>query len=472
MAIFARMTVIKFGTDGWRAIIGREYTTANVARVATATALWIKSNQLPLKAVIGHDCRFGGELFAQTATKVLAQQGIKVYLAKGVVTTPMLSLATQRLDAGIGVVITASHNPPAYNGYKLKSPYGGPTSPSDIAAVEALIPAEAHEPDVDVQHLLAQGLVEYVDLETMYAELVESYFDMEAIRNSGLVVAYDAMYGAGLYIVPHLLPDAVLLHCDENPSFKGTPPEPLHKNLLEFSELIKKATDIDFGFAHDGDADRIGVYDSRGNFVDSHHVILLLIHYLVKYKGMKGKVVVAFSVTDKVKKLCEVYGLEYQVTKIGFKYICEIMVNDDVLVGGEESGGIAVKGHIPERDGVWNALLLMEFMAKTGKSLRALIQEVYDIVGPFAYDRYDLHITEEQKMKVLQHCRDGAYSSFGSYKIIRTEDTDGYKYFLDEESWVMVRASGTEPVLRVYCESRDKETVIRMLDAAKATLLS
>jgi phosphomannomutase len=198
----------------------------------------------------------------------------------------------------------------------------------------------------------------------------------------------------------------------------------------------------------------------------------LLIHYLVKYKGMKGKVVVAFSVTDKVKKLCEVYGLECQVTKIGFKYICEIMVNDDVLVGGEESGGIAVKGHIPERDGVWNALLLMEFMAKTGKSLRELIQEVYDIVGPFEYDRYDLHITEEQKLKVLQHCRDGAYSNFGSYKIIRTEDTDGYKYFLDEESWVMVRASGTEPVLRVYCESRDKETVISMLEAAKATLLS
>lgn len=466
------MTAIRFGTDGWRAIIGREFTTDNVARVAEGTAQWLMHSGQPLIAVVGHDCRFGGEMFAHATAKVLAAHGIKVFLARGVVTTPMISLGTKELGAGIGVVITASHNPPSYNGYKLKSGYGGPTTPDNIARIEAMIPLTAKEPSVEIAHLVENGLVEFIDLESMYTQHVEANFDMDAIRKSGIVVAYDAMYGAGLSIVPRLLPDAVLLHCDENPSFKGTAPEPLHKNLTELSELISNATDVDLGFANDGDADRIGVYDSRGNFVDSHHVILLLIHYLVKYKQMGGKVVVAFSVTDKVKKLCEAYGLEYEVTKIGFKYICEIMVNEDVLVGGEESGGIAVKGHIPERDGVWNALLLLEFMAKTGKSLRELIQEVYDVVGPFEYDRYDLHITEAQKQRVLALCRDGAYESFGPYKVVRTEDKDGYKYHLDEDSWVMVRASGTEPVLRVYCESRDKATVISMLEAAKSTLLS
>jgi len=466
------MTVIKFGTDGWRAIIAQDFTTDNVARVAVATALWLIQKKLPLKIVVGHDCRFGGELFAECIAKVVAQYGVKTLLAKGIVSTPMVSLGTQRLKAGMGVVITASHNPASYNGYKLKSPSGGPTIPSEIAEVEALIPASAHIPAIDMEHLVNQGLVEYIDLETMYADQVAAVFDLTAIRNSGMVLAYDAMYGSGQKIVRRLLPDIIHLHCEENPSFNGQAPEPLHKNLLEFSALIRNSTDIDFGFANDGDADRIGIYDSNGRFVDSHHVILLLIHYLVKYKGLSGKVVVAFSVSSRVIKMCEAYNLPYQITQIGFKYICEIMVNEDVLLGGEESGGIAIKGHIPERDGVWNALTIIEFMATTGKTLQELIQEVYQVVGCFEYDRYDLHITEAQKQKVLKNCQSGAYKKFGKYTIIKEENLDGYKYFLEEESWVMVRASGTEPVLRVYCESRDMASVIDMLNAAKTTLLS
>lgn len=463
---------IKFGTDGWRAIIAQEFTTDNVARVAKATALRIKEVHGNPLVVIGHDCRFGGELFAEATAKVLAGEGIKVLLAKGIVSTPMVSLACKFYNAYFGVVITASHNPASYNGYKLKSFFGGPSSPAEIDAVERLIPLAASIPQTDIDTFIKEGWIDYIDLETLYFDHVEKNFDMEIIRTCGKVFAYDAMYGAGQNIVRRLMPNIVSLHCEQNPSFNGTAPEPLHKNLMEFSALIANSTDIDFGFANDGDADRVGAYDSKGHFIDSHHVILLLIHYLHVYKSYTGKVVIAFSVSDKVKKLCKAYNIPYEVTKIGFKYICDIMVHEDVLLGGEESGGIAIKGHIPERDGVWNALTLMEFMAKSGKSIEELIQEVYAVIGSFDYNRYDLHITEPLKLSIIEKCKQRAYSTFGKYPIIRVEDIDGWKFYLEEESWVMVRASGTEPVLRVYCESDDMPKVLDMLDSAKAVLLS
>jgi phosphomannomutase len=309
-------------------------------------------------------------------------------------------------------------------------------------------------------------------MEDMYFEHAQKSFDLAAIKNSGMVFAYDAMYGAGQRIVPRLLPDIIMLHGNHNPGFDGTAPEPLHKNLLEFSQLISKTTDVAFGFANDGDADRIGVYNGKGKFIDSHHVILLLIHYLHKYKGEGGKVVVSFTVSNRVKKMCEAYGLPIEVTKVGFKYICEIMVNEYVLVGGEESGGIAIKGHIPERDGVWNALVLMEYIAKSGKTLDELIEEVYAVTGSFDFDRYDLHITEDLKQRIVKKCTEGAYNSFGPFKVQSVETIDGWKYHLDENSWVMIRASGTEPVLRVYSESTDADAVKNILDTVKEILLA
>lgn len=462
---------IKFGTDGWRAIIAQDFTTDNVARVAKATADWLKQSGAELSVIIGHDARFGGELFAETATKVLVAEGIKVFISKGMVTTPMISLACKVLSAGCGVVITASHNPPSYNGYKLKSPYGGPTSPEEISKVEDLIPANVQIPSVDISTLQAEGKVEYIDMESMYYDHVLKNFDLSLINGAGMVFAYDAMYGAGQKIVPRILPEIVRIHCEENPGFKGIAPEPLHKNLLEFSDLIQHSTDISFGFANDGDADRIGAYDSKGHFIDSHHLILLLMMYLHQYKGFNGKVVVSFTVSNRVKKLSEHYGLPIEVTKVGFKYICDIMVKEDVLIGAEESGGIAIKGHIPERDGVWMALVLMEFMAKTGKTIDQLIQEVYAIVGAFAFERYDLHITEELKQRIVAKCQSDAFTSFGPYQIQRTEKIDGWKYHLDENSWVMIRASGTEPVLRVYSESNTQQEVFAILDTVKEILL-
>jgi phosphomannomutase len=462
---------IKFGTDGWRAIIAQEFTTDNVARVAKATADWLKQSGAEQSVVLGHDARFGGELFAETATKVLAAEGIKVFIAKGMVTTPMISLACKVLSAGCGVVITASHNPPSYNGYKLKSPYGGPTSPEEISKVEDLIPIHIRIPSIEICTLQAEGKVEYIDMESMYYDHVLRNFDLSLINGAGMVFAYDAMYGAGQKIVPRILPEIVRIHCEENPGFKGTAPEPLHKNLLEFSDLIQHSTDISFGFANDGDADRIGAYDSKGHFIDSHHMILLLMMYLHQYKGLNGKVVVSFTVSNRVKKLSEHYGLPIEVTKVGFKYICDIMVKEDVLIGAEESGGIAIKGHIPERDGVWMALVLMEFMAKTGKTIDQLIQEVYAIVGAFAFERYDLHITEELKQRIVAKCQSDGFTSFGPYQIQRTEKIDGWKYHLDENRWVMIRASGTEPVLRVYSESNTQQEVFAILDTVKEILL-
>lgn len=467
------MYQIKFGTDGWRGIIAAEFTVDNVKRVAQGTAAYIKKNHPNnLNIVLGHDCRFAGELFAETVSQIMCANGIKVKLAKGFVSTPMVSLGAVKHNAALGVIITASHNPPAYNGFKLKAHYGGPSSPAVIDEVETSIPETVNTKLSSMDELVKTGMITYVDLETMYVNEVESKFDLAAIKNSGMEFAYDAMYGAGQNAMRRLFPDITFLHCEENPGFDGQAPEPIHKNLAEFSELIKESGDIDCGLVTDGDADRIGLYNKKGEFVDSHHIILLLVHYLHKYKGMSGKVITTFSATSKITALAKAYGLDIEITKIGFKYICEKMVTENVLVGGEESGGIAIKGFIPERDGIWIGLTLWEFMAKTGKSLDELIQEVYDVVGSFAMGRIDLHITEEIKQKVLANCQAGQYKTFGNYTIEKVETIDGFKFHLGNGEWVMIRASGTEPVLRVYSESSTQAKAEAILEACKQTILA
>ena len=464
-------TPIKFGTDGWRAIIADDYTVDNVMRVAEATALYMKKHGMK-RAVIGYDCRFGGMLFTETTARVLGAYGIKTYVATGFVSTPMVSLGVVKTKSQIGIVITASHNPPSYNGYKLKAHYGGPIVPAGIAEVEAMIPDMCSLTKLPtVGELVQKKLFVDIDLETMYLRHAKKNFDLKAIKQSAGRLAYDAMYGAGQRAVRKLLPRSVFLHCDVNPGMHGQAPEPIHRNLQLLSETIRKNPKITAGLANDGDADRIGMYDEDGNFVDSHHLLLILTLYLYKYKNMRGKVVFTFSVTDKLKKMAEKFGLPYEITKVGFKYIAEIMTKEDVLVGGEESGGLAVKGHIPERDGIWMGLLVLEFMAKTGKTVKGLVQEVYDTVGAFAFERDDLHITEAQKQAVIAACKAGSYKSFGNYKIQGMEDLDGWKFLLGDEKWVMIRASGTEPVLRVYAQGPDLAECRRMLDAAKGTIL-
>lgn len=469
------MTKIKFGTDGWRAIIADDFTVANVKRVAYATALWLKDNFENPSAVVGCDPRFAGPLFADTTAAVLASQGIKVFRAENTfVSTPMISLGTVRKNASAGIIITASHNPPAYNGYKIKANYGGPATPDDIELVEKAIPETLDLQLKSVADYQKDGLIEFINLEDMYVAHVENNFDLHAIRTSGLSWAYDAMYGAGQNVMRRLFPDITFLHCDHNPGFDGQAPEPIQRNLEEFEQLIKLSEgEIASGLVTDGDADRIGLYDQDGNFVDSHHILLLLIHYMFKVKKEDGQVYSTFSCTSKIQKLCDAYGLKNTVTKIGFKYICDLIVNSGqpFLVGGEESGGIAAKGHIPERDGIWIGLIIWEFMAKTGRSLSDLVQEIYDVVGKFAVERYDLHVTEELKQAIISNSKTGKYTSFGDLKVVRTEDLDGFKFFFEDESWVMIRPSGTEPVLRVYSEAPTSADSFKILDTVKAVLL-
>jgi phosphomannomutase len=460
---------IKFGTDGWRAIIAQDFTVENVARVTEATGIWLKQHFENPSVVIGHDCRFAGELFMHTAAAVLVQQGIKVYIAQGFVSTPMISLGAHKHGCEIGIILTASHNPPSYNGFKLKAKFGGPLQPEKINEIEAIIPdvCSVDYSSFSVDKALKSGLIKVLPLEKEYIDHVKTSFDLPTIQASGLRLMYDAMYGAGQRVISQVLPSTTLLHCEPNPSFMGQAPEPIGKNLQELAQYIKTHQNIDCALATDGDADRIGLYDSHGEFIDSHHIILLLIHYLVKYKGMSGKVAIAFSVTPRVYKMCEHYGLEHTTTKIGFKDIAAIMVKEDVLLGGEESGGIAVKGHIPERDGIWMGLILWEFMAKSGKTLDELIEEVYEIVGPFKFERNDLHITEELKLNIIKNCQENNYKSFGKYIVREVKTTDGFKYFIDDDRWVMIRPSGTEPVLRTYAEAPTLEEVREILKATE-----
>lgn len=465
-------TKIKFGTDGWRAIIADDFTVENVARVSFATAQWLKKNFDKPSVVLGHDCRFAGELFMHTAAKVFVSQNIPVKMAQGFVSTPMISLAAFQYECPIGVILTASHNPPSYNGFKLKAQFGGPLAPNHVQEVEDIIP-ESNPIDlasISIENAIQNGQIELVDIETRYVDHVKANFDLEAIKNSGLKFAYDAMYGAGQNAMRRILPDIEFLHADYNPSFMGQAPEPIAKNLQELEQLIKSKGTIDCALATDGDADRIGLYNGKGEFIDSHHIILLLMNYLVKHKNYGGKVVTAFSVTPKVEKLCQLFGLAQQTTKIGFKEIATIMVEEDCLLGGEESGGIAVKGHIPERDGIWMGLIIWEFMAKSGKSLDDLINEVYALVGEFKFERNDLHITEELKQKIIANCKADQYKSFGKYQVKEVKTIDGFKYFFDENRWMMIRPSGTEPVLRTYAEAPTLKEVREILAITEKTI--
>lgn len=465
------MEQIKFGTDGWRGIIAKDFTVANVKRVAKATATWVLQRDPNAKIVLGYDCRFGGTLFSEAVINVLCKEGIKVFYDKHFVSTPMISLAARNLGCELGVILTASHNPPSYNGYKLKAKHGGPLIQKYITEVENLIPDTHSTEDLSLDEWAAKGLLEFVDLETMYFDHVNENFNLEAMNEAEFVVAYDAMYGAGQSVFPRIMPHADLLHCEYNPSFYGQAPEPIGKNLKELENYLKEMKHIDLAIATDGDADRIGLYNGKGKFIDAHHIILLLIHILHKYKQMSGKVVVAFSVSNKVRKLCEIYGIDIEVTKIGFKYICEIMQNEDVLVGGEESGGIAVKGHIPERDGIWDGLVIVEQLVNHGQTLDELIAEVYALVGKFSYNRDDLHLKEEQKLNIMENCKNGTYTEFGGIPITKVEDIDGFKFYLVDDETVMIRASGTEPVLRIYVEASTDDRVAEILEKVKGTLL-
>lgn len=459
------MVRIKFGTDGWRAIIAKEFTVDNVVRVTLAVSRWLKSKYKKPSVVIAYDFRFNGKLFSETVAKILANNDVKVFYCPIPTSTPALSLGVVQNNATIGIMITASHNPPEYNGYKLKGSHGGPLLEDDTKEIEALIPDEQDLiiDSLDWAKFLKKGMIIETNLEDAYIEHVHKHFDIEKIKKSGLNFAFDAMYGAGQNIMRRLFPDIHLLHCENNPSFKGIPPEPLLKNLQEFSRFIAQNGKINVGLAVDGDADRIVLFDSKGNYIDSHHIILILIYYLAHYKKMTGKVVTGFSSTVKVEKLCEKYNIPVQRVKIGFKDICKVMLHEDVLVGGEESGGITAKGHIPERDGIWMGLIIWTALVESGKTIEQIIEEIYAITGKFYYSRYDLKVDENVKKAAINACKNNLFHEFAGEKIEHVETLDGYKYFFNESEWLMIRPSGTEPLLRIYSEATSPERVEKFI---------
>ena len=462
---------IKFGTDGWRAIMGKEYTLENLSRIAKATADWVLTFGDEKKVVLGHDCRLNGSQYVKRIAEVMINSGVDVVVAPDYVTTPIISLATKELNADIGVIVTASHNPADYSGYKLKGKFGGPLQEDDLDWIENNIP-EFYDEDLirlSLDDGFNSGKVEELDMEQIYIDKVKSNFDLDLIRSVSSKFAYNAMYGSGQGVVTKLLPEIVKFNCQLDPTFGGISPEPIPKNLVDFQCALQEG-DFSSALVNDGDADRLAMYDEKGNYIDSHHLMLILLHYLCKHQGMKGKVVTGVSTTPRLERLAKHYGLDFEYVKIGFKHACGVMLKDDVLLAGEESGGMALKGHIPERDGVWNGLMIWEFMARSGKSMQEIIDEVYEIIGPFHYIREDLKVSVEKKEEVVQRCKNDEFSSFGKYEVSEVITIDGYKYIFNDDEWLMIRPSGTEPVLRLYAEGKDKAGAEEILREAKIQL--
>lgn len=464
---------IKFGTDGWRAIIADGYTLDNLDRVACATALWVQDTYgAGASVVLGHDTRFMGDVFADRVARRLAQHGVQVHMAVGFVPTPAVSWGTLECDADAGIVITASHNPPHYNGFKLKADFGGPAPPDMVRAVETRLASVEVPATLPTRgEMEAEGTIHPFDLSAQFQEALRSTLDIEAIQASGLKVAHDPMFGAGQGLVTGLLGDAQVttLHHEVNPGFQGTPPEPIARNLDALSACIREH-DLDAGLANDGDADRIGMFDENGDFVTSHLILSLLVKYLHEERGLSGSIVKTFSTTHMLDKMAAAYDLPIETTPIGFKYIASKMADGDVLVGGEESGGIAAKGHIPERDGVYIGLLIVEMMVKRGKPLSALVDELYDEFGPHHTYRDDLHITDGQKAAALERLSEGGgLTEVNGESVVELQTLDGFKH-ITETGWLLIRPSGTEPVLRVYSEATSPEAAKALVKDASDQL--
>jgi phosphomannomutase len=467
------MEKIKFGTDGWRAVIAKDFTVDNVVKLSLATAQWLTLKYRNPVAVIGYDCRFGGEMFMESAAKILASKGIRVFVSERFVTTPMVSLGLVKLKAQCGIIITASHNSSDYNGFKLRGEHGGPMFDKDLRDIENLI---SNEIEIDLEllnwnYLLEQGLINYIDLENIYLKDILETLNLEQINNSGLNLAFDAMYGSGQRILPKLIPGIHALHCEVNPSFRGIRPEPTRKNLHELMELVWNKKNIDCSLAVDGDADRIAFLDKNARFYDANELLLLLIHYMAGYKKNTGKVVVSFSTTGKIERLCRHYNLEVIRTHVGFREASRIMTEEQVMIAGEESGGISPGYGIPERDAIRSGLMVMQWMADTGKSLEELFKEVISITGPFAFERGNLEMNRNARNKVIENCGNGTYSHFGRFKVDRFEAFDGFKFFFNHNEWLMIRSSGTEPVIRLYAEAADVTTAQEIIFSGIKTIL-
>jgi alpha-D-glucose phosphate-specific phosphoglucomutase len=469
---------IQFGTDGWRAVISEDFTFDNVRHVAQAIAEETaaqttenRSSGRPLM-VVGFDTRFLSDRYAIAVSEVLAANEIEVLLAQADAPTPMVSYAIVHNAADGGVMITASHNPPRYNGIKLKSAQGGSASSEKVKGVEARVNdnlARGVTPNcVEYTDALSAGLIRRFDPLPAYDKHIRKIVNFDTIRSGSLRVAVDPMYGAGRVYLRELLAEAgcnvTELRNEMNPGFNGIHPEPIARHLGPLIDEVQRDT-YDIGVATDGDADRIGAVDPTGEFVDPHCIMALLVEYLVRDRGMSGSIVKTVSTTQMLNRLALRYGIPIHETPVGFNHISDLMLQEQVLLGGEESGGITVLGHIPEGDGVLMALLLVEMVAARKQTLVQQLETLMESpdIGRFRYARLDQPVRPFSKADLVDRLASSAPAAIGEVLVVEVNCRDGIKYLLEDDSWLLVRPSGTEPVLRIYAEARSDEQVQELL---------
>ncbi len=465
---------IRFGTDGWRAVISETFTFANLRLVAQAIADYILEEagdgDVP-EVVIGHDTRFLSDRYAAEVARVMAGNGIVAWLARADTPTPAISYTVKHKGAAAGVMITASHNAPRYNGLKLKAAYGGAASPEQNRRVEAYLDAaqaEARGPNlIDAQVAVKQGLICHFDPAWAYYEHLGTLVNLDIISKGELRVVADPMYSSGRGCFGEMLARTRTrireIRGEMNPGFGGIHPEPVARYLNALSAAIL-ADHADVGLATDGDADRIGAMDDKGNFVDPHHIFALVLRYLVEKREWRGPVVKTVSTTQMIDRLAARYGLPLYETPVGFNHIADYMLREDVLMGGEESGGMSIRGHIPEGDGILMGLLLLEVIAASGVPLCELVADLQATVGPTHYTRRDIHLRHQvAKAEMVARLADEAPAEIGGQSVCAVDTRDGVKYRLADESWLLIRPSGTEPVLRVYAEAPTPEQVKALL---------
>jgi phosphomannomutase len=476
MATISQDVTFKFGTDGWRGIIADDFTVRGVEYVAQAVCDFVQSGSALAPGagiVIGYDRRAQSEVFGAAVARVVQGNGISVYLTERECTSPMVSYACVAKKATAGIMITASHNPPQFNGFKIKGYFGGSAIPEMVKEVEAALGSLLES---GRQPAKATELPPSTDLSTDFLEHCRNFVDKTAIQNAGFKVVVDPMYGSGAGYLTSILQewgvDVKEIRGERNPFFGGINPEPIDKNMQALFDAVRNS-DADVGICLDGDADRIGACDSQGNYVDCHRLIAILLRHLVEKKHQRGLVIRTVSVSHMIDKLCQHYDLPMREVPIGFKNIADIMLQEDVLIGGEESGGIGIKGNIPERDGILMGLVILEAMALSGERLEDLLADVFAITGRHEFARTDLHLKHEKMPAVLSRVNTLRINEFAGTPVQNILTLDGTRLDFTDSSWLLLRPSGTEPVVRVYAEAgtldRARELVaegVRLLESA------
>lgn len=460
--------MIKFGTDGWRGIISEDYTFSNVRLVANAITDYVAGRGEAAKGVVvGYDARFLSRQYAEDCAAVLAARGVATWLADDILPTPALTWQVVDRQAAGGIMITASHNPGEYNGLKFKAPYGGSASPEIIAEIEKYVRRREAAGEVYPKLPLPSGLPTFAP-HAPYLDHIDAVLAPATLAAFKGKILFDVMHGAAAGYAAELAArhglDLVEVRSEYNPSFGRVNPEPIEKNLAALREAMAAHNAV-LGLATDGDGDRIGAIDADGRFINPHQIMALLAKYLAEKRGWTGGVAITLTVSDLVKRVAAKYGMKLYETPVGFKYIANHMLTDDILIGGEESGGIGIKNYIPERDGVMLGFLLIEVVAAYGKTLGQLLDEMMAELGEFHFSREDLHIEDDKKNRLMAGLTKATPASINGLGITNVNTSDGCKLYVDG-GWMMFRASGTEPIVRVYVEAHSPEMLRTIMTKA------